>query len=105
MVEFDPAGVNIIFRGQSANPFPISLAMIFNADLGNDTSSTTPELLGGMLHTRGPRLFGLLWCQVEVLAPVVYRNDRGNIEVLEDRTAAEGSAEVWAISGAIDACE
>ena len=50
-------------------------------------------------------MFGLLWCQVEVLTPVMYCNDCGSIEVLEERKADNSSAEVWAISGALDACE
>jgi hypothetical protein len=103
--EFDPTGTNIPERGQKANPFPLALAMIFNVDLGDISNSTTPQLLGGMMHTRGPRLFGLLWCQVEVLSPVIYRNDRGNIQVLEERSASEGSAEVWAVSGAFNTGE
>jgi len=100
LTEFDPSAVNAPQRGQKANPFPMALAMIFNTNLGDQTNMTTPAMLGGMMHTRGPRLFGLLWCQIEVLAPVKYRNDRGNIEVLEAASAEEGSAEVWAVSGA-----
>ncbi|KAH8917767.1 hypothetical protein BT69DRAFT_1323353 [Atractiella rhizophila] len=63
------------------------------------TNNTTPQLLGGMVHTRGPRLFGLLWRQVEVLAPVTYQSNRGFIEVLDAQRAGEGSPEVRAISG------
>jgi hypothetical protein len=103
VIEFDPTGMDIIGRGQKANPFPVALAMIFNADLGDDTNITTPQLLGGMLHTRGPRLFGLLWCQVEVLSPVKFRHNRKYLEVLEAKQADEGSPEVWAISSALDA--
>lgn len=77
--------------------------MIFNADLGNETSNTVSTFQGGLLHTRGPRLFGLLWCQVEILAPVKYRNDRGNLEIIEAKKADEGSAEVWAVSGSLNA--
>jgi hypothetical protein len=97
--EFEPTGTNFIGRGQKANPFPIALAMIFNVDLGDISNSTTPQLLRGMMHTRGPRLFSLLWCQVEVLSPVYYLNDRGNLQVLAETSASEGSPEVWAISG------
>ncbi|KAH8918596.1 hypothetical protein BT69DRAFT_1353797 [Atractiella rhizophila] len=103
ITQFDPSAVDSIVRGQSSNPFPVALAMIFNADLQDDTDNTTPQLLGGMVHTRGPRLFGLLWCQVEVLAPVTYQNNRGFIEVLDAQRAGEGSPEVWAISGGFTA--
>jgi hypothetical protein len=64
--------------------------------------------MGGFYHTRGARLFGLLWCSVRVLT--VQYSWRGNedgtggdgmAEILDEVDANPGGPEAWALTGSL----
>lgn len=77
--------------------------MIWDMDMGElngVAGDNNHSLVGGFVHTRGPRSYGLLYCDVEVLQPVRYRNNRGRLEIVSVTTAPRNSPSVWAVSGA-----